>query len=82
MNDVNDHSTKFDPAFVLIRLHDVEKITGLASTTIYRRIKNDPSFPKPVPLGYTGSRGSPVGFVLEEVQEWVRLRMLMRDVSE
>lgn len=78
MTDLKDHSTQFDPAFVLIRLPDVEKITGLASATIYRRIKDDPFFPKPVPLGNTGSRGSPVGFVLGEVQEWVRRRMTMR----
>ncbi|WP_434703118.1 AlpA family phage regulatory protein [Pseudomonas sp. Z1-12] len=78
MTDLNAHSTQFDPAFVLIRLADVERITGLASSTIYRRIKDDPSFPKPVPLSNSGSRGSPVGFVLAEVQEWVRLRMSLR----
>ncbi|WP_231139249.1 helix-turn-helix transcriptional regulator [Pseudomonas fluorescens] len=78
MTDLNDHSRQFDPAFVLIRLPDVEKITGLASTTIYRRIKDDPFFPKPVPLGDSDSRGSPVGFVLAEVQSWVRLRVSLR----
>ncbi|WP_123362490.1 AlpA family phage regulatory protein [Pseudomonas chlororaphis] len=78
MTDLKDHSTQFDPAFVLIRLPDVERITGLASATIYRRIKDDPFFPKPVSLGDTGSRGSPVGFVLAEVQEWVRLRVSLR----
>ncbi|WP_054922476.1 helix-turn-helix transcriptional regulator [Pseudomonas fluorescens] len=78
MTDLNDRSPQFDPAFVLIRLPDVERITGLASATIYRRIKDDPTFPKPVPLGNTGSRGSPVGFVLAEVQEWVRRRKTMR----
>ena len=78
MTNLNDHSTKYDPAFVLIRLPDVERITGLASATIYRRIKDDPSFPKPVPLSNTSSRGSPVGFVLAEVQEWVRLRISLR----
>ncbi|MFN3354807.1 MAG: hypothetical protein ACK418_02140 [Pseudomonas sp.] len=42
MTDLKDHFTHFDPAFVLLVMPDVERITGLASTIIYRRIKDGP----------------------------------------
>jgi len=68
-------------ANTVIRMPEVEKITGLARSTIYKRLKADPTFPRPVPLSNANTRGSPVGFVLAEVQEWVRLRMTMRCAS-
>jgi prophage regulatory protein len=69
---------QFDPANTLIRMPDVEAITGLARPTVYKRLKDDPSFPRPVPLSNSKSRGSPVGFVLAEVQAWVRQRIALR----
>ena len=62
----------------LIRMPDVMAITGLARPTIYNRIKADPTFPRPVPLSDFESRGAPVGFVLGEVQAWVRQRIAAR----
>ncbi|RMR40042.1 Prophage CP4-57 regulatory, AlpA-like protein, partial [Pseudomonas savastanoi pv. glycinea] len=41
-------------------------------------LKDDPTFPRPVPLSNSKSRGSPVGFVLAEVHAWVRQRMALR----
>lgn len=67
-----------DPTVILIRMPEVEKITGLARWTIYKRLKVDPSFPRTVPLSDSLTRGSPVGFVLVEVQEWVRQRIALR----
>jgi prophage regulatory protein len=68
----------FDPTSTLIRMPDLEAITGLARPTVYKRLKDDPTFPRPVPLSNSKSRGSPVGFVLAEVQAWVRQRIALR----
>ncbi|WP_442799746.1 AlpA family phage regulatory protein, partial [Pseudomonas sp. Au-Pse12] len=37
-----------------------------------------PTFPRPVPLSNSKSRGAPVAWVLAEVQEWVRQRIALR----
>jgi len=74
-------SQNFDPAITLIRMPDLEAITGLARPTVYKRLKDDPTFPRPVPLSNSKSRGSPVGFVLAEVQAWVRQRIALREVA-
>ncbi|WP_371232441.1 helix-turn-helix transcriptional regulator [Pseudomonas sp. QE6] len=68
----------FDPSLIIIRIPEVEQITGLARATVYKRLKDDPTFPKPVPLSDSQSRGAPVGWVLAEVQEWVRKRIALR----
>ncbi|NMZ64694.1 AlpA family phage regulatory protein [Pseudomonas oryzihabitans] len=60
---------------------DMESITGLARPTIYKRLKDDPTFPKPVPLSNSKGRGAPVGWVLAEVQAWVRARIALRGVA-
>jgi prophage regulatory protein len=52
-----------------IRLPEVLRITGLRKTTVYARIKEG-SFPAPVPLG-----GRAVGWVAEEVYQWVQDRI-------
>lgn len=67
-----------DPELIIIRMPELESITGLARATVYKRMKDDPAFPRPVPLSNSTSRGSPVGFVLAEVQAWVRQRIAMR----
>lgn len=69
---------QFDPAATIIRMPDLEAITGLARPTVYKRLKDDPTFPRPVSLSNSKSRGSPVGWVLGEVQEWVRKRIALR----
>ena len=68
----------FDPAITLIRMPDLEAITGLARPTVYKRLKDDPTFPRPVPLSNSKSRGSPVAWVLAEVETWVRQRIALR----
>lgn len=71
----------FDPAATLIRFPDVVAMTGLARATIYKRLKDDPTFPRPVPLSNSTSRGAPVGFVLAEVQRWARERIEARGIT-
>lgn len=73
--------TVLDPATTLIRFPDVIAMTGLARATIYKRLKDDPTFPRPVPLSDSMSRGAPVGFVLAEVQRWTCARIEVREAS-
>ncbi|RRV39908.1 AlpA family phage regulatory protein [Pseudomonas sp. o96-267] len=54
-------------------------LTGLQRSTVYKRLKSDPTFPKPVPLSDSNARGAPVGFVLAEVQAWVKARIAARE---
>lgn len=69
---------QLDPAATLIRADQVCALTGYQRATIYKRLKDDPTFPKPVPLSDSKARGAPVGWVLAEVQEWVRKRIALR----
>ncbi|MCV4285904.1 helix-turn-helix transcriptional regulator [Pseudomonas capsici] len=71
----------FDPSSTIIRFGELEAMTGLTRPTVYRRIKEDPTFPRPVPLSDSKSRCAPVGFVLAEVQDWVRQRIALREVA-
>lgn len=69
----------FDPSAIIIRMPELLSITGLGGrTSAYRLMKEDPTFPKPVKLSNSTSRGAPVGWVLGEVQEWVRHRIALR----
>lgn len=67
-----------DPELIIIRMPEVERITGLCRPTIYKRLKDDLTFPKPVALSDSTARGAPIGFVLAEVQQWVRSRIAAR----
>lgn len=78
MSSIQTTNQKHDPANVIIRMPELSAITGLARPTVYKRLKDDPTFPRPVPLSNSKSRGSPVGFVLAEVQSWVRQRIALR----
>jgi prophage regulatory protein len=69
---------QFDPATVIIRIGELSAITGYARPTIYKRLKDDPTFPRPVPLSDSKSRGAPVGWILAEAQAWVRQRIALR----
>lgn len=68
----------FDPSAVIIRISELSAITGYARPTIYKRLKDDPTFPRPVPLSDSKSRGAPVGWILAEAQAWVRQRIALR----
>lgn len=69
---------QFDPATVLVRMPELLSLTGLQRATVYKRLKTDPTFPRPVPLSDSSSRGAPIGFVLAEVQAWIRARIALR----
>ncbi|MFA5548627.1 MAG: AlpA family phage regulatory protein [Porticoccaceae bacterium] len=71
-----------DPDSTLIRIPEVMAITGLGRATVYKRLREDSSFPRPVKLGEAGNRGARVGFVLGEVRQWVRQQVESRDESE
>lgn len=69
----------FDPETTLIRMPELLAITGLGGrATVYKLLKDDPSFPKPVPLTGGTSRNAPIAWVLAEVQDWIRARIAAR----
>lgn len=59
----------------LIRMKEVVALTTLSKATIYRRIK-DAGFPKSVSLG-----GTSIAWIKEEVVEWLKSRIAMRDAA-
>lgn len=50
----------------IIRMKKVQKMTGLSTATIYRRIAAG-DFPRQVPLG----AGSAVGWYKKEIKKWL-----------
>lgn len=60
----------------IIRLKDVIDSTGLGRSTIYKYIAEG-DFPKPVSLGERS-----VGWVEEEVHDWILARIEERDMAE
>lgn len=68
-----------DPTTTLIRMPELLAMTALGGrATIYRLLKDDPTFPRPVPLSTSKARSAPVAWVLAEVQAWVRARIAAR----
>lgn len=69
----------FDPSTTLIRMPELLALTGLGGrATVYRMLKEDPEFPRPVPLSTSTARSAPVAWVLGEVQAWIRARIAVR----
>jgi len=68
-----------DPECTIIRAKDVSAMTGLARSSVYKCINEDPTFPRPVPLSRSKHRSAPVGFVLAEVQAWIKARIAERN---
>ena len=62
-----------DSAMKIIRLKEVIDSTGLARSTIYKHIGQG-TFPRPVPLV-----GHCVGWLENEIQEWIKARVAERD---
>lgn len=57
----------------IMRMSEVISTTGLCRSSIYNRMAED-GFPRPVPLG-----GRTVGWVADEVHDWVEARIEERD---
>lgn len=53
----------------ILRRPEVEKMTGLARSTIYNRIDQG-TFPKPIPLG-----GRLVGWLENDIKSWIDARV-------
>lgn len=65
----------------LIRMPELLRLTGLRRATVYKRLKDDRTFPRPVPLSTSTARGAPVAFVLSEVQGWIEARIASREAG-
>lgn len=64
-----------DEPLRVLRLPEVERRTGLARPTIYRRAKEG-TFPKPIRLG-----GNSSGWVESEISAWLSDRVAARDAQ-
>lgn len=60
----------------VIRLQQVMEKTGLGRSTIYKYV-SESWFPKPISLG-----GRSVGWLEDEVSEWILERVAERDIKE
>jgi len=60
----------------LIRLAEVIHKTGLPRTTVYRRVREDPSFPRRVAIG-----GRTVAWVESEVDAWIAAQIDRREAE-
>ncbi|MFZ6045686.1 helix-turn-helix transcriptional regulator [Pseudomonas sp. CR3202] len=69
------------PLLALVRMPELMSLTGLARPTVYKMLKRDPTFPKPVKLSDSKARNAPVAFVLSEVQAWIQGRIEARGQS-
>ncbi len=56
--------------YSVLRIPDVIAKTGLSRSTIYVRIKNDQTFPKPISLGDRA-----IGFLESEINDWIAVRI-------
>lgn len=63
----------------VLRIREIEKITSLKRSTIYKRLISDPTFPKPIKLSDSKSRGAPIGFIEHEIEEWIKSRIDLRN---
>ena len=59
----------------IIRLSEVTHVTGLARSTVYKMIEAN-QFPRSVSLG-----GRAVGWVEQEVLDWIEERIVERDLT-
>lgn len=60
----------------LIKLPEVLNRTALSRSEVYRRVRDDPTFPKPTTLGVRS-----VAWVESEVEDFVRARIALRDAK-
>lgn len=60
----------------ILRLRDVMEKTGLARSTVYKYIEAG-TFPKPIDLG-----GRSVGWVDEEINDWILEKISQRDFCQ
>lgn len=64
----------------LIKLPSVMERTALSRSEIYRRVRNDPAFPKPITQGATSHVRS-VAWVESEVDAYIRACIAQRDAK-
>ena len=68
-----------DANATLLRPKEVMAMIGYKSRDSLNRLrKDDPTFPKPVPLTNSPARNASIAWALSEVQEWVERRKGLR----
>ena len=58
-----------DPDDVILRMPAIVRITGMGKSTVWKTLKEDPEFPRPVRLGKRS-----VGIWRSELFRWLRNR--------
>lgn len=66
------------PGLKLLRIRDLTEAFGISKSYIYK-LSKDGKFPKPVPLI---EGGNAVGWIAEEVQEWLDERIAAREEGD
>jgi prophage regulatory protein len=58
----------------ILRLSEVKVLTGLARSTIYKKIADD-SFPAQIPLG-----AKSVGWLERDIQDWIQEKISLSQI--
>lgn len=61
----------------ILRYSDLEVRLGLSRVTIWRRVRADPTFPRPIRLG--AAKNSAIGFLEDEMEAWVEQQIVERN---
>lgn len=61
------------PAIRILRLKDVRFRVGLSRSSLYTKLKIDPEFPRPIPLG-----AKAVGWIESEIEAWLSAQAAKR----
>jgi prophage regulatory protein len=75
MNYIENNLSIHKSALRLLRIKDVMSRTGISRSYIYQLV-SDGSFPKPAHLV---PKGTSVGWLESEIEEWIDQRILERD---
>lgn len=65
--------------YQIIRISTCAKMLGLSRATIWRRLRDDETFPRLVKLG--NSEKSAVGFFQNEVESWIEKSAQLRKIN-
>jgi prophage regulatory protein len=63
----------------IVAMKEVEILTSLKRSTIYKKLKTDSAFPKPVSLIDSSAGSARTGFVLSEILDWIEGRIAKRN---
>lgn len=66
-NDIEQHPLR------IVRPKEATRLLGVSIDTLYR-LRKKPGFPKPVSLTGSTERNASVGFLLKDLENWIKYR--------